>query len=216
MKCDDYRAGVLAGLSTDEMRRHAQECEECRSLVAMLGGAADELHQPSQWELPAADLEDRIVAEIAGATGAETVAAATPAPRWNRWVWLGAAAVVIALALTGGARLASRPDWSADVPGTDAAPLASATVDGWNTDAGTRMVIHATGIDSAPDGFVYEMWLSEGEVHVSGGTFREIDGAEILVGVRRADYPRIWITLEAIDEDESPSPTTVLDTQRQG
>lgn len=78
------------------------------------------------------------------------------------------------------------------------------------------MRVRTTGLDPAPDGFVYEMWLSKDEIHISGGTFTQPNDVELLIGVTRADYPRIWITLEAIDEDESPSPATVLDTVREG
>jgi hypothetical protein len=214
VNCDDYRAARLAGSSTTEMARHAEGCIECRSLAPLLDDAATELRDPAQWEEPPADLEDRIVAEISAAAGPKPIEVRQPRRRATRWMWLGAAAILIALAVAAGSRLGSGPDWTVQVPGTDLAPLATATVEGWNTDAGTRMLVHATGVDPAPDGFVYEMWLTSGHVHISGGTFRKIDGAELLVGVSRADYPRIWITLEAVDDDESPSPTTVLDTRQ--
>lgn len=214
MNCEDYRAARLAGSSTDEMSHHAESCGECTRLAPTLDGAAEELREPSQWEEPPADLEDRIVAEISAATFPQAVELREAPRRQARWIWLGAAAILVAVAIAAGIRPGSGPDWTVEVPGTDLAPLATATVEGWATDAGTRMLVHATGLDPAPQGFVYEMWLTSGDVHISGGTFREIDGAELLVGVSRADYPRIWITLEAIDEDESPSPTTVLDTQQ--
>jgi hypothetical protein len=104
------------------------------------------------------------------------------------------------------------PDWVVSMPGTDLAAQASSTVSGWNTDSGTRMLLSIEGLDPAPDGYVYELWLSKGPVHVSAGTFTAAGDVELWAGVTRADFPRLWVTLEPLDEDESPSRSTVLDT----
>lgn len=216
MRCDDYRAARLAGADTEEMAEHIAACADCRSLTPLLDDAGRALQDPAQWEDPPGDLEARIVADITAIAGTQRPAPAPSTPSRIRWAWLGAAAIVVALAVAGGLRLRSAPDWTIEVAGTELAPSAVAIVDGWNTDAGTKMRVRTTGLDPAPDGFVYEMWLSKDEIHISGGTFTQPNDVELLIGVTRADYPRIWITLEAIDEDESPSPATVLDTVREG
>ena len=77
------------------------------------------------------------------------------------------------------------------------------------------MVVAIEGLNPAPDGFVYEFWLSDGPVHISAGTFHSDGEIELWSGVSRADFPRLWITLEPLDEDESPSGNTVLDTGKQ-
>jgi hypothetical protein len=105
------------------------------------------------------------------------------------------------------------PDWEVAVPGTDLAPGATAMVSGWNTDSGTRMVVEVDGLTPAPAGYMYEFWLSNGPIHISAGTFRSPGEVELWSGVARAAFPRLWITLEPIDEDESPSGQTVLDTE---
>lgn len=98
------------------------------------------------------------------------------------------------------------------MPGTDIAPLATSTVAGWNEDAGTRIVVTIENLDRAPEGFFYEFWLSDGPLHISAGTFTAGGEIELWTGVSRRDFPRLWVTLEPIDEDEAPSEVTVLDT----
>ena len=99
------------------------------------------------------------------------------------------------------------------MPATELAPQATSTVLGWNTDSGTRMLLEVEGLDRAPAGYVYEFWLSEGPLHISAGTFTGNGEIELWSGVTRAEFPRLWVTLEPLDEDESPSGTTVLDTE---
>ncbi len=133
------------------------------------------------------------------------------------WGWLAAAAVITVLALTAGLiglTGPDSPDWEVALPATDLAPDAAATVSGWNEEAGTRMVVDIEGLAPAPAGSFYEFWLSNGPVHISAGTFQTSGEIELWSGVARADYPRLWITLEPIDEDESPTTHTVLDTGR--
>jgi len=58
----------------------------------------------------------------------------------------------------------------------------------------------------------WELWLTSEAVHVSAGTFTAAGDVELWVGVARRDYPRLWVTLEPVDEDESLSGLNVLDT----
>ena len=174
------------------------------------------LADPAIWEEPPPELAEQVTfvdrrlhrVPVAGIGTVER-------PRWPRWVWraAGVAAVALVAVVAVAALRPAGPDWEVAIPGTDLAPGAAATVQGWNTEAGTRMVMNVTGLEPAPDGYVYEFWLSEGPIHTSAGTFRA--GTEIVMwtGASRADFPRLWITLEPLDEDESPSGQTVLDTE---
>lgn len=208
MTCDEYRAARMAGDDSPETEAHSAGCAECRAVESQLARADGTLRGDAVWESPSADLEDRIVASL-------TDGEAEPALRQpNRWAVLvaswAAAAVVIALV----AFAATRPpaaDWEVGLVSTDAAPTASATVLGWNEPAGTRLALEIDGLAPAPDGFFYEFWLSDGPIHISAGTFHSPGEIELWAGVSRGDYPRLWITLEPIDEDESPA-ITVLDT----
>jgi hypothetical protein len=216
MTCDDYRSARIDGHDSPEAAAHAAICAECRSSAPALDEMRAALADPSVWATPAPELEDAVVAAIVTSAASPPELrsvpppASTPRPPYG-WL-LGAAAVVvagIAVGILGG----NRPDWRIEVPGTDIAPEASATLEGWNTESGTRMRLHADGLPPAPDGFVYEMWFTKGEVHVSGGTFRAADPVELKSGVRRADFPRVWVTLEALDDDESPNwDQNILDT----
>lgn len=214
MNCEDFRASYLAGLQGDEDLRHLTECAACRARLPSLEAGRMAFADPAIWEEPPPELAEQVSSLIAGSAFVPNAAGTVERPNWSRRVWpaAGVAAVVLVAVVTFAALRPAAPDWEVAVPGTDLAPAASATVQGWNTEAGTRMVMNVTGLDPAPDGYVYEFWLSEGPIHTSAGTFRA--GAEIVMwtGASRADFPRLWITLEPLDDDESPSGQTVLDT----
>jgi len=236
VRCEDFQSQLLSGESTAELQAHLATCEMCQAVQPRLVGGASLLEDEAMWLAPGDELENSIVDMLVsdGAAGSdeaiptvdddlppslhavEDIAAPmTPARRTpNVWALLGvAAAVVVALLFVTSTR--SAPDWSVDVAGGPDAPQASAVVDGWNTDSGTRLVVEARGLEPAPDGFFYELWLSDGPLHISGGTFTGLDDVELWAAVSRGDFPRIWITLEPIDEDESPSSVVVLDTGKQ-
>lgn len=176
-----------------------------REVDELLDGTGVDLSDPSLWE-PAPDLEDSI---MAAATEPGVVQL-----RVSRLI--GVAAVVVAVLALGGISLiaarSNAPDWSVTLAATDIAPGASGAIEGWNEQSGTRVVLGIDGLDAAPDGYFYELWFSEGPVHISAGTFRETHDVELWAGVTRRDFPRLWITLEQIDGDEAPSGMTVLDT----
>jgi hypothetical protein len=161
------------------------------------------------WEEPSPELENQVIALITG-----TPTTSPPGPgRLERWMrpLAAAAAVVVAVGFYAVLRAPS-PDWEVVMPGTDTAPQATSTVAGWNTDSGTRLMLAIRGLEPAPQGHVYEFWLSDGPLHISAGTFKAGGEIELWAGVTRADFPRLWVTLEQLDDDESPSGTTVLDT----
>ena len=209
MKCDDARAAFLAGETTQAEATHLDTCADCRAEMPSLSETRRIMDEATFWEEPSADLEDRIVGLIAGPSR-------EPAPvvRPKRWQAAVAGVAAVAAVLTGVFVLQRppAPDWEVALPGTAEAPLAVGVVSGWNEPSGTRMALDIEGLPPAPEGFLYEFWLSEGDLHISAGTFKQTQDVELWVGVSRADFPRLWITLEPIDEDESPSGVNVMDT----
>ena len=209
MNCEEIRALYLAGEHEALTEAHMGECAACRAVRSDLESGRLNLSEPMIWEEPSPELENQVIKLISG----RRVSAANFTHRPQRWLrgLAAVAAVAAAIALFVVMRAPS-PDWIVAMPGTDLAPGASSTVEGWNTDTGTRMLLTVDGLERAPAGYVYEFWLSEGPLHVSAGTFTASGEIELWSGVSRAAFPRLWVTLEPLDEDESPSGRTVLDT----
>lgn len=209
MNCDEFRAQYLADEHDEAAVTHLAECAACRSHRTYLEAGRAVLIDPAIWEEPPPELEDQVVALIAGNQSRTSTSGG-----WlERWVRpLAAAAVLVAVVGLYGLFQTRSPDWEVDVPGTDLAPLAMSSIAGWNTESGTRMVLAVEGLEPAPAGYVYEFWLSQGPLHISAGTFTAGGEIELWTGVTRADFPRLWVTLEPLDQDESPSGYTVLDT----
>ncbi len=209
MTCNEWRAALLSGDHPEGLDGHLAACLECRRLADDLRSAADLLADPLLWEEPPPDLEDRIVGAIERtATAPETHRGSSLRSRWLGLV--AAAAMIVAI---GGAWLSTRdpaPDWTATLTGVDGT-AAAATIAGWNTGSGTRVVLEAPGLDPADPGYAYELWFArDGDEVVSAGTFRTADSVELTVGVARRDYPTIVVTLEPLDGDPRPSGVAVL------
>jgi hypothetical protein len=216
MTCDDFRTAYLSGTEGEPELQHLAGCRSCREDRAALDGARRLLADDSLWEHPDSRLEDHVVGLISGAA---------PPPReagrlrpWRKpLVAALAAAAVVTLVLAAGSLLRSpTPDWRVPLPGTAEAPEASGVVEGWNEPSGTRVVLTVDRLAPAPEGSVYEFWFSREKIHVSAGTFTGPGEVEMWVGVSRGAFPRLWVTLEPLDEDETPSGRTVLDTAPSG
>lgn len=181
------------------------QLEEARArLERLLAEDGVALSDPELWENPT-EFESSLerIVPPAGTGGGR---------RW--WLAGGIAAALGVVVLVAVAVLTADrgPDWEVTLSPTELAPQASARVLGWNTDGGTRLYVELDGLDPAPEGFVYEMWFTKDDRHISAGTFTGGDGVELSVGVRRGDFPRLWITLEPLDADPGPF-ETVLDTE---
>lgn len=210
MNCDEARGAFLAGDTTEAHHDHLATCSECAAISDELSTTLATLEDEGFWEEPPADLEDRLTTLISGMPPE----AASTRRRIIRWTAAAAAAVIAVLAV-GVAVVALRgpaPDWEVALPGTPVAPGAEGTVQGWNETGGTRLRFEIAGLDVAPEGSVYEVWFSRGPLHISAGTFTSGESLDMWAGIARRDYPRIWITLEPLDTDESPSGVTVMDT----
>ena len=81
------------------------------------------------------------------------------------------------------------------------------------TPAGLKILLDADGLEGAPEGFMYEAWVGDGTIGVSAGTFHLRGGSdriELWAGVTGPEFRRLWVTLEPIDDDASPSGDTRL------
>lgn len=196
MNCEGFRAAYLAGEVDDS---HLQVCADCRLRLGALDELRERLADPLLWEEPSVGLEERVVASIAP----------TPTAHHTRRRWQLVAAGVAVVA-AGVLLRPTPPDWSITLAATGPGTV---TVEGWNTDAGTRMRLDVTGIPPVTEDAFYEIWLTSPDGRsVSAGTFRGPGTVETWVGVRRADHPRVWITLEPNDGDPAPSWEVVFDT----
>lgn len=212
MKCEEFQAAFLSGEEGEAEMRHVAGCATCRSDQVALDGARRLLADAALWEDPDPGLEDRVVGLLARSTRRSEEP--TPGRRWRTSLVaaLAAGLVVVGVAVWS---LVGTPgaDWKVPLPGTAEAPGAIGVVEGWNEPTGTKVVLSVEGLSPAPEGSVYEFWFSQAELHVSAGTFTGPGEVELWVGVSRGAFPRLWVTLEPIDEDETPSGVTVLDTE---
>ena len=208
MKCDDARAAYLTGDPETAHTAHLDSCPLCRAVLDDLAATRRLLAEDYVWEEPPADLGDKVIALISGPD-----TRSRPRRRYRFLIPAAAVAAIVAAAATFAVFAGNGADWEVALPGTDLAPDATAVVRGWNETAGTRLSFDIAGLAEAPEGAFYEVWFSQGSHHVSAGTFSGSGKIEMWSGVMRSDYPRIWVTLEPIDDDESPSGHTVLDTR---
>lgn len=210
MRCDEARAEYLHGEPGDQARGHIDTCPHCRSVLPQLNAMQAGLRDPLLWVEPPPELEHNVVELIS--RGGEQ-----PAPARRRWMVPAAAAAAVVIALLAGAGVwlalrAPAPDWEVTMDGVAPGVPTAASVSGWRTGTGTRLVMAANGLEEAPAGYAYELWFSQGPVHISAGTFTSLEEpVELTVGVRRRDYPRLWVTLEPIDEDPTPSWEVLFD-----
>lgn len=204
MTCAEVRAAVLAGTAGPPERAHIVSCPRCQTAVGRLSAFGGMLSDPAVWVEPPSELAGRVAASIRPEG---------PAPARRRGIVPAAvAAVLTAVAAAGFLLRPEPPDWEVEMAGTGSAPGAVAVVAGWTGESGSRMRLTAGGLDPAPPGTVYELWLSSGAVHVSAGTFVDPRDVELSAGVARRDFPRLWVTVEPLDGDSAPSGETILDT----
>ena len=224
MKCEDARAAMLSGSDIEPVRQHLATCRACRAEQPLLLKLRATLASSSVWEEPSPDVADRIMAAVRDEDErGEAAKHIQPQPRrsgksragkWRRGLVVQLA--LASLVVLAGAFYANRTlgaDWEMTLVSGSEHPEASAVVQGWSTSRGTRMVVDIVGLDDAPSGSYYEIWMTavDGR-HISAGTFNGSGRVTAFAAVRRADYPRIWITLETADQDLGPSRETYFDT----
>jgi Anti-sigma-K factor rskA len=206
MTCDDARAELIAGDAV-AATAHIASCRSCQADQAPWLKWRAVLMEPSTWEEPSARVAEWVF-DRAGSTSSEPAA-----KRVSRRSWVAAAVLLVVLGGAFALVTERTPDWTIPLVAVGGDPANSAIVDGWNTATGTRLQLRISGIAPAPPGHYYEIWLTalDGR-HVSAGSFQAAGTVSAWAGVSRSEFPRIWITLEAMGDDLGPSPTTYFDT----
>jgi hypothetical protein len=213
MTCDDFQRSYLEGELSAPGEAHLRECADCERVTAELDVLRARLADPAVWEPPGSQLRAHVVSAV--------VAAARPAGTTRRSVrrwWIGGAAAafvigVVAASLVVVSTRDAGADWELALYAKQASPGAVVQVHGWNTDNGTHLRVDVDGLPPAGPNEYYAIWMTsvDGQ-HVPAGTFRESGRIESWSGVTRADFPRIWITLEPDDGDERLTGATIADT----
>ena len=213
MRCEEARAAMLSGSDVEPVRQHLASCRSCRAEQQKWSKLRTMLSAHSLWEEPPPGLADRIMEAVGSPDQRGPDGRSIPERRRiGPLAWV-AAILVVALAGTFLATRGSAADWEMTLAATEEAPEGSAVIRGWSTSRGTRLVLDVTGIEDALGGTYYEIWLTAPDGrHVSAGTFNGSGRVTAFVGVRRADYPRIWITLESANHDLGPSRLTYFDS----
>jgi hypothetical protein len=184
-------------------------------------------------------LEDAVVAAIAAEIGATAQNGAAPATapavsldaararrvaepavpeRRSAMPWWLTAAAAVALVITGVVLVTRAGGGSTDevefaMAGTELAPEATATVVFENTPAGLKLTLDASNLAGAPEGQMYEAWISNGDIRVSAGTFHLRGGAapiSLWAGTADPSFGIITVTIEPIDGDATSSGNVVL------
>jgi hypothetical protein len=206
--CDDHRARFLAEGATPAWSGHAGTCVACRAVVPELDSLRRRLADPDSWQSPGPGVEERVLDAVAGSHGRRRPG--QERPRW--WVAVAVAAALVLVVAGGLALNRDRPDWSLRLEAVDVPIGAGAVISGWNTAAGTRLELIVSGLPPAEGHGYYEIWMTSPDgAHVSAGTFRAGGRISTWAGVTRAEYPRIWITLEAGAGPDS-SRTVIFDS----
>lgn len=185
--------------------------------MAALGSV---LARAELWDDLPAGLEDAVVAAIMGdvatdAAHAPAIALADRRPArtigvampW--WLLASAAVAILALAFAVALRNARTDDGvEATLAGAGPSAAASADVRLESTAAGLKILLTASGLDPAPDGYFYEAWVSDGQRRVSAGSFHLRWGTgtiELWAGVADPSFRLLTVTLEPIDGDTDSS-----------
>ncbi|MCL1600018.1 MAG: anti-sigma factor [Actinomycetia bacterium] len=220
MNCQDVRAALLAGESSEAISSHLSGCVECRRSTDDIQSIRADLASDSMWAEPPPGLQDAVVAAILGADDPRNTDAPEVKTQTNRFnrrrlsVALGSVAAILIL-VVGALALIPRtpaPDWEVAMAGTEVTPSASAVIAGWNVDTGTQILLEAESLGEAPDGFVYQLWFSKGSTDVSAGTFTDPSHVELTVGVARKDYPNVWVSLQPINAGAGGAGPALLHT----
>ncbi|HUR77345.1 MAG TPA: anti-sigma factor [Acidimicrobiales bacterium] len=216
--CEDNQAGYLAG--EPDALAHVVACPTCGHLLDELDLVREMLANKASFEAPRADLEDRVVATVIGASGVAPVVS-LEAARKRRGdmrrvpIWALAAAVAIAVAATATVTNRSQPGPKTDgrfaMSGTELASGASARATFAELPNGLEIRLRITGLRRAPKGSFYQAWVKGDAGLVPIGTFHTGDGAVVLwSGVDSRKYHTVTVTIEEEDNNPASSGRRVL------
>jgi hypothetical protein len=160
------------------------------------------LRDPSLWQEPSAQLEDRVAAGIA-----DERRVVVPIGRARR-AWPGRlAAAAIGAAAAAAVVLIAVPrsddqqaDASVAIAGTPLAPGITGTADVTSETSGVRVEFSVKGLPRRDGGDFYEGWLKNcaGTELVPIGTYHELDNATGWAGVSIKDFPLLTVTREHV------------------
>lgn len=163
-------------------------------IVALLG-------DPSLWEEPSADLENRVVADIA-AERRVVVPLRSPRRRWPGQlvaaaVGAAAAALIVVAVRDNDNR---RADAEVALGGTDLAPGVAGKAEITSLSSGIRIDLAVPGLPRRDGEEFYQGWLKNcaGDALVPIGTFHDLSEATGWAGVSSADFPLLTITREVV------------------
>ncbi len=184
------------------------------------------LTRQSTWDDVPPGLEDAIVGAIAAEQASGNVtrhnvtqldAARSRREARATWPWWLTAAAAGVVVVAGAVMIGRSGDDPAGLAvalaATDLAAGASATAELTSTPAGLKIVLDVDGLSGAPDGEMYQAWISDGEVRVSAGSFHLRGGdppIELWAGTADPSFTIITVTIEPIDGDNNSSGRVVL------
>lgn len=201
----DYGANEEREAMLAEGRARPLEPHEADELALL----ADLLADPSTWAEPRAGLEDEVMRSVAAAAPARGRTMRTR--RFAGTAAAVAAAIAISVGLAGTLG-STNPDFGAKLSATALAPAARAAADITHTDAGFRIRLDAHGLPPLGAGEYYQAWLKNAKgVGVPVGTFSSSDDRVTLwSGVSPEAFPKITVTREKADNDQTSSGLVVL------
>jgi hypothetical protein len=183
-----------------------------------LAGLRASLADPSMWVEPDPQLEDRVLAAVAAASGARP-SPAPPArarrsrPRRRYAAIAAAAAIIVAVAvgviLHGTGRPATQ--FTAALTATGLVPGASGEATLTQTSAGWRIELQTTGLPRLDHGRYYEAWLKNAAgALVPVGTFNQGPDVTLWAGVSPVNFPALTITEQLAGHGQASSGKRVL------
>jgi hypothetical protein len=205
---DPYVMGALEPREEREIDDHLRECAGCREEASELRAVHERLLDLAYaTEAPPRDLEEHVMVGIPRREDRRRL------PSWAAAV----AAVFCVLAvlgailvpdLSGGRALAS-----ATLSPTDRAPDAGGEVSIKDAGGNMEVRLEAWGLPPCERDQYYELWLVEGEVRVSAGSFTVGPSGRVEVNMNAPDfagsYPAVGITYEH-DKDPRASDAKML------
>jgi hypothetical protein len=161
------------------------------------------LDDPSLWQEPGNDLEDRIATAI---SGERRVVVPITGRRGRQWPGRLAAAAIGAAAAAAVVFIAvprddqQSADASIGIAGTDLAPGISGNAGITSVTSGVRIDFSVKGLPRRDGDDFYEGWLKNcaGTALVPIGTYHDLDEATGWAGVSIEDYPLLTVTREHI------------------
>jgi anti-sigma factor RsiW len=216
-----YGLDALPPAEAERVRRHLEDCAECRTALDGLRAAVDALPASVEQVEPSPELKARVMAiveseaELLRAADASDDGPAPPPParRRRRWLTTPAARPVLGLGAAVAALIVALVLVSTSGSGTHviraqlAAPLAAAGTRASVEVRGARAELVVTGLPAPPPGHIDELWVKHGSAAPQpAGTFALRSGSVALArAVRGGD--QVMVTVEP--GRGSPAPTTM-------